>query len=228
MKLDFLDKIINLFNPNEYKNEEDYVRGILTEYKNKHVHYEDFRKTLHKALEAFLVEKGYKYQISSRTKTFERLKEKLIRKKEGGRYYNSLGEIEDLAGIRIIFYTESDKEKFIEEIQKEISGSMKFEERIKDNGYHATHLVMTFGPDRLRLSEYRHFADLKSEVQITSIFHHAWAEIEHDLIYKDVHGFKKQNPEKFKLMQQKMQELLEKYIKKAAQELEKIIQKNIN
>jgi len=228
MKLDFLDKIINLFNPNEYKEEGEYVGGILAEYKEKWSNYEEFRVVSHRMIEALLEEGGYKYQISSRTKTIERLKEKLIRKKKEGRHYNSLEEIEDLVGIRVIFYTEHDKAKFIKEIKKEISGSIKLEEREKNSGYHATHIVMTFGPKRLQLSEYRRFDEFKSEIQITSIFHHAWAEVEHDLIYKDIHGFKQRDKKKFELIKQKMQELMEKYIKKAAQELEEIIQKNID
>lgn len=228
MAFHFLDKIINLFNTKKYDNDEDYLNSILFEFKNKHSNYEEFRIVAHKAIEAILKENEYKYQIMSRTKTYDRLKEKLIRKKGKEKYYNSLDEIEDLVGIRIIFYTEQDKEKFLKEIRKEISGLMKLEERIKDNGYKATHLIMSFGPKRLKLSEYKHFDGLKSEIQITSILHHAWSEIEHDLIYKDIHNLKNKNPEKFETLKQKMNLLLEKYITKAAKELDDIIHENIN
>ncbi|OGI82939.1 hypothetical protein A3I95_03010 [Candidatus Nomurabacteria bacterium RIFCSPLOWO2_02_FULL_44_12] len=223
MNARMIDKIIALLNPQRHKGEKSYLSTILTEYKNKRPNYEEFRIAAHRALEALLKEGEYKYQIISRTKTHERLEEKLLRKKEHGIFYHSVEEVEDLVGIRIIFYTERDKEKFVKKIKNEIGGFMKIEERVKDNGYRATHIIMSFGRKRLNLSEYKQFRGLKSEVQITSILHHAWAEIEHDLIYKDINNLKIRDPEKFELTKQKIHLLLEKYIKKAATELEEII-----
>lgn len=223
MNTSLINRIRTIMNPQTYMGEKSYVDNILIEYKNKRPNYEEFRTASHKAIEALLKEEGYKYQILSRTKTPERLKEKLIRKKEEGIQYNSLDDIEDLVGLRVIFYTEHDKEKFIKKIKSEIGGLMKIEEIEKDNGYQATHIIMSFGPKRTKLSEYKHFDNLKSEIQITSILHHAWAEIEHDLIYKDINGLKARDPEKFELMKHKMKQLMETYIKKAADELEKII-----
>ncbi|MBI5139096.1 hypothetical protein HZA26_00580 [Candidatus Nomurabacteria bacterium] len=219
----FWNNILALLNP-QYKKEDEYLSDILAEYKSKHPIYEEFRLVSHKALEALLKEGKYKYQISSRTKTIDRLKEKLIRKKEKGIYYKDIKDIEDLVGLRVIFYTERDREKFIKKIISEIDGFLKIEEREKDNGYKATHIIMSFGPKRLKLSEYKHFRDLKSELQITSILHHAWAEIEHDLIYKDINNLKTRNPERFENIKEKMNQLLEKYIKKAAKELEEVIE----
>ncbi len=223
----FIDNILALFNP-RYKKEVDYLDNILSEYKRKHPTYEEFRVAFHKVIEAFLRESQYKYQISSRTKSLERLEEKLIRKKEADKYYDSIGDIEDLVGIRVIFYTEREKENFLNDFKNEISGLVKVENREKDNGYKATHIIMSFGPKRLKLSEYKHFRNLKCELQVTSIFHHAWAEIEHDLIYKDINKLKNRSPEKFELIKEKINQLLEKYIKKAAKELEEIICENTN
>ena len=222
-----IDNIIAMFN-SRHKDEKVYVEGILTDYKNKRPGYEEFRVAAHKTLEALLEESGYTYQIFSRTKIPERLEEKLIRKRAEGVYYYSVEDIEDLVGIRVVFYTERDKEKFIKKIKNEIGGFLKVKERNKQNGYKATHIIMSFGRKRLKLSEYKHFRGFKSEIQITSILHHAWAEIEHDLIYKDINNLKIKNPEKFESMKQKMKGLMEKYIKKAATELEEIIDEGIN
>ncbi|HAE36592.1 MAG: RelA/SpoT domain-containing protein [Candidatus Nomurabacteria bacterium GW2011_GWF2_35_66] len=227
MNISLIDKIRTIINPQTYRGEKSYIDNILIEYKNKRPNYEEFRSASHKAIEALLKEQGYKYQILSRTKTPERLKEKLIRKKEAGIQYNSLDDIEDLVGLRIIFYTEHDKEKFIKKIKSEMSGLLKVEEIEKDNGYQATHIIMSFGPKRIKLSEYKHFNNLKSEIQITSILHHAWAEIEHDLIYKDINGLKNRDPEKFEIMKHRMTQLMERYIKKAALELEDIINEDV-
>lgn len=227
MNSKFIDKIIDLLNPERFSGEKDYLNKILDEYKRKSPNYEEFRIASHKALEALLRDGGYKYQILSRTKTPERLEGKLLRKKSQGKYYFSVEDVEDLVGIRIIFYTESDKDKFLKKIKTEIDGEMRVEELEKDNGYKATHIVMSFGPKRTSLSEYKHFTGLKSEIQLTSILHHAWAEIEHDLIYKDITKLNERDPQKFQLMKAKMTKLVEKYIKKAASELEEIIEDSL-
>lgn len=223
MKQSFFERLTGIFSRKLGETDQTYLDNILNEYKRKRPDYEEFRIVVLNTLESLLNEGNYKYQISSRTKTLERLREKIIRKKQDEKYYYSLGEVEDLVGIRVIFYTERDKEKFVEEIKEEITGYIKTETREKENGYNAIHMIASFGHERLKLSEYKRYRGLKCEIQITSIFHHAWAEIEHDLIYKDIHGLKERDPEKFILIKQKMNHLLENNIKKATKELEEII-----
>ncbi len=226
MKSRFLNVVKSLFDSEEYYGDDTHIHNILNEYKSKRHKYEEFRVVTHKTMDAILREANFKYQILSRTKTLETLKEKLLRKKMDGINYHNLDEIEDLVGIRIMFYTEQDKNKFVTELKKEIGDFLKIEERKKENGYRATHIIMSFGPKRLQLSEYKQFSGLKSEIQVTSILHHTWAEIEHDLIYKDINGLRERHPEKFELMKKEMKEILEKYIEKASQELEEIIEKS--
>ncbi len=224
MASQFINNILSMFDP-RFKKEADYLEKILAEYEKKHPIYEEFRAASHKALQALLEEGGYRYQISSRTKTKERLKEKLLRKKDQDIYYSFVSDIEDIVGLRVVFYTERDRERFLKALKQELSGAFKTEEVMKENGYKATHVVMSFGSKRTSLSEYRHFAGLKSELQITSILQHAWAEIEHDLIYKDVNNLKVRDPRKFEILKEKMNHILEKYIKKASQELEDVMEK---
>jgi ppGpp synthetase/RelA/SpoT-type nucleotidyltranferase len=219
----FLQAVRLVFHPEEEGSEDEYVRRILAEYRNKRALYEDFCVGVYNILDTFLKDQGYKYQIVYRTKSPERLREKLIRKSSQGKRYATLGDIEDLAGLRIMFYSEREKERFLKDIKNEIDGSIRVEEKQKESGYVATHLVLSFGSKRLALIEYQKFAQLKSEVQVTSILHHAWAEIEHDFIYKDVNGLKEKNPEKFAIMERKLTEILEKYIKQASREFEELM-----
>ncbi len=200
-----------------------YIKKILTEYRNKRPLYEEFCAAVHKLLEAFLEEKNYKYQLASRTKTVERLREKLLRKSAAGIRYAGLGEIEDLAGIRVLFYSEADKVKFVKQLKKEMDGAMHIEHKKQRSGYEATHITMMLGEKRLQLSEYKHFSGLKIEIQVTSILRHTWAEIEHDFIYKDVSGLKKRDPAKFAIMERKLGQILEKHIKQASLEFEDVI-----
>lgn len=218
-----IEKLTLYFQKNRNIDNSEYLFKIINDYKQKRPIYEEFRIVIHNAIESILKDGSYKYQISSRTKTIERLEGKIIRKKNEDKYYNSLDDIEDLVGLRVIFYTEKDKNKFINEIDRELSGSIKIEDKNKSNGYNAMHIIVSFGEKRLKLSEYKHFKGLKSEIQLTSIFHHAWAEIEHDLVYKDVYDLKIKDPEKYILIKDKMNNLSEKYIKSITSEMEKIM-----
>ncbi|MEO7761907.1 MAG: hypothetical protein ABIS68_08365, partial [Casimicrobiaceae bacterium] len=209
MNSHWIQAIRSVFRPALHGSVADHHRQILEDYRNRRPRYEDFCVAVHRVLDTLLREGGYKYQIIFRTKTSEKLKEKLIRKDAQGRRYASLEEIEDLAGLRVVFYSEHDKRRFLDELRNEISGSIRIEEKAKRSGYHATHLIISFGPNRLNLSEYKQFESLKSEVQVTSILHHAWAEIEHDFIYKDIYGLKVRDPKKFRIMEQKLMEILE-------------------
>jgi ppGpp synthetase/RelA/SpoT-type nucleotidyltranferase len=219
----FLKLVDAVINREDTTEESAYIKKILTDYRNKRHIYDDFRDVVHKLIDSLLREKNYKYQIVSRTKMPDRLREKLIRKNKQGIRYRNLDDVEDLVGVRVLFYSEADKERFIKDLKKEVDVIMHIEDRKQDGGYEATHVVVTFGEKRLQLSEYKHFFDLKGEIQITSILRHAWAEIEHDFIYKDIGGLKKRDPEKFTLMKQKLSEILEKHIKQASKEFEEII-----
>ncbi len=203
--------------------EGQYIKQILSEYRNKKPLYEEFRIAVHKLLDSLLKEKNYKYQIVSRTKTPERLREKLLRKWGEGVRYRELGDVEDLAGVRVLFYSEADKERFVRELQREIEDTIQVQDKKQKNGYEAIHVAMTLGEKRLALSEYKQFRGLKCEIQITSILRHTWAEIEHDFIYKDIVGLKKSNPEKFAAMREKLAEIMEKHIKLASAEFEELI-----
>lgn len=219
----FAKLIEAIINRGETNSADYYLKKILSDYRNKRPLYEEFRGALHKLLDALLKENNYKYQIVSRTKSPERLREKFLRKSAEGIHYKSLYDIEDLVGIRVLFYTEADIDRFTRELKKEIDGTIQIEDKKQKNGYEAIHIILSLGHKRLQLSEYRHFSGLKAEVQVTSLIRHTWAEIEHDFIYKDISGLKKRNPEKFAVMEQKLGEILENHIKQASKEFEEII-----
>ncbi len=56
------------------------------------------------------------------------------------------------------------------------------------------------------------------------ILNHAWAEVEHDILYKDdfhIHGLEKKE---YFLLKRRMQKVMTNYIKNASNELEKIVE----
>ena len=219
----FLNFVADILRREDTSEEGQYIKLILAEYRNKRPLYEEFCAAVHKLLDSLLKENHYKYQIVSRTKTPERLREKLIRKSAAGIRYKDLSGIQDLAGIRVLFYSERDKERFVKHLKREINGTINLEDRRRRGGYEATHVVMALDPKRLELSEYKRFAKLECEIQITSLLRHAWAEIEHDFIYKDIMGLKGTDPKKFALMEQQLGKILDTHIKKASQEFEEVM-----
>jgi putative GTP pyrophosphokinase len=202
----------------------DLIQKLIDDYKSKRPLYEEFSKVICNLLDSMLKERKYKYHIYCRTKETERLQEKLVRKEREGVPYAGLNEMKDLAGVRIVFYLESDKRQFVDDIYNEISGELKFEEKRKDGGYAADHVVISLGPKRLQLSEYKKYENLKCEIQLTSMLYHAWAEIEHDLIYKDLKGLKANNSRRFKKIEKRLNKILKKHILKAIYEFEKVTQ----
>jgi ppGpp synthetase/RelA/SpoT-type nucleotidyltranferase len=82
------------------------TQKLVNEYKEKRFLYEDFCLTIRRLIESLLINKGYKFHISSRTKDLEKLGNKIELGWEKGKKYRQLSDIEDLAGVRIIFYLE--------------------------------------------------------------------------------------------------------------------------
>ncbi|MEJ1357053.1 MAG: RelA/SpoT domain-containing protein [Candidatus Sedimenticola sp. (ex Thyasira tokunagai)] len=102
----------------------------------------------------------------------------------------------DLAGVRLIFYTNNDVDRFINsplirdnfEVEED---SLKIHHPIPENKgvrYRAVHYTVRLLDDRIRLPEYARFAGLRCEIQVQTILNHAWSETSHDIIYKDKLG----------------------------------------
>lgn len=126
----------------------------------------------------------------ARAKTTESLKEKL--EKRGLLESDNVEtEIKDLAGVRLIFYTETDVDRFlssrlIPELLEVDVKETKVHHPTEENDprYKAFHYVVSLGNRRVVLPEYEKFKGMRCEIQIQTILNHAWAETYHDMIYK--------------------------------------------
>lgn len=138
---------------------------------------------------SILVSKGIvPHSITSREKDPDELREKISREGEDpDALYNG---ITDLAGVRIIAYFPSDVDKIAPLIEKEFNLDSKhsMDKRLSSDpaifGYASVHFVAEFKPEMLKLPEYAFFDKMKCEIQVRTILQHAWAEIEHDIVYK--------------------------------------------
>lgn len=198
------------------------IDKIIISYNDNKSLYEEFCLTMQNLLIQLLDNNGYKYQIAHRIKSPDSLAKKIQTKRKEGKECKKLVDIHDLAGIRIVFYLESDKRRFISDLYKELTPkNLNLEERHKEKGYRATHVIVSFGEKRLILGEYKKFKGMKCEIQLTSALYHAWSEIEHDIFYKNDFSHIKQKSEMNKLKKD-LENTMTKYIEKASSSFENV------
>ncbi|MDQ2087024.1 RelA/SpoT domain-containing protein [Herbivorax sp. ANBcel31] len=144
---------------------------------------------------------GIRAIVTHRAKRPDRLYYKLKKRNDEKKYRrveDIYTDIIDLAGIRIAIYFPGDCEevnKFIEE-NFEVKKKKLFPEQSKQSnqpynkrfsGYWAKHYRICLKDDTLNESNKR-YREAVIEIQVASVLMHAWAEVEHDLIYKPLSG----------------------------------------
>lgn len=150
--------------------------------------YENFKAKLDSLIRDLLQQNNINFhKIESRVKGIANLDEKITRKNEK---YEKLADITDIVGIRIITYFEDEVDKIATIMKSEftidIENSIDKRQLDADKfGYRSLHFVLSLKNDRKKLTEYKKFKDLNFEIQIRSVLQHAWAEIEHDIGYKN-------------------------------------------
>jgi ppGpp synthetase/RelA/SpoT-type nucleotidyltranferase len=134
----------------------------------------------------------------------------------------------DLAGARVIFYTNNDVDSF--KGSSVIRDNFEIEEdstRIhsptpenKGTRYRAIHYTIRLRENRICLPEYARFAGLRCEIQIQTILNHAWSETSHDIIYKNTLGddFGQKAMEGIR---RRFKQVMDKYLLPAGYEIQK-------
>ena len=129
------------------------------------------------------------HSITSRVKTRDSLSRKIVTK--NGKY-QSLSDITDIVGLRLISYYADDVVRLAEIVEQEfvIDTANSFDKGAlldpDQFGYLSVHYVVSINHNRAALPEYESFQNIKAEIQVRSILQHAWAEIEHDIGYKSL------------------------------------------
>lgn len=199
------------------------IASIVTEYHERALVYYDFLAAMHNILVSLLDQRGFKYQISRRLKTVESIREKIGKRSRGGKVYGRLADVEDVAGIRVVFLLERDKRRFLAALSSELTrDKLELEHHRKASGYRATHVLAQLGRKRLALHEYRRFAGLKCEIQLTSALYHAWSEIEHDILYKRNGHAAPLNPATARGLERQLAGALNDHLERAGEILERV------
>lgn len=165
---------------------EEDADAYVKEFESKREFLKDFSLQLKSTIQNILDAEELKYfAVECRIKAPESLRQKLI---DSTKEIKGLEDVQDLVGVRIITYVSSD----IEKMRKMLRGNFDIQEEegveqrlgINMVGYRAHHMAIRLPPQRLQLPEYRKFEGVIAELQICTILQHAWAQIEHDQIYK--------------------------------------------
>lgn len=163
---------------------------ILASYDASIDAYSAYTKNLAKLLAALLKQEGIEFfRIEKRTKKKDSLAEKIQREDKDGKY-ESLEDVTDISGIRIITYLKEDCDQISEFLSKEfdidaVNSVHKSEDLESDRfGYQSIHLILSYKKERTKLTDFRRFGGLKAEVQIKTLLQHTWAAIDWKLRYK--------------------------------------------
>lgn len=167
----------------------------LQEYENHgRSRHEEFAETVAAILDLAIRAEGIPrpQSINSRAKSVESLRKRLH---EAGELDASNIEAKrrDLAGVRAVFYTNTDVQRFLNSgiIYSNFvvdDDSVRLHHPTAENEqtrYRAIHYTVRLKEERTNLPEYAKYVGMRCEVQIQTILNHAWSETSHDIIYKN-------------------------------------------
>lgn len=180
---------------------------LSTQFLELKERYQRLGLNVQQALETFLKEYDIPYlSINYRVKELDSFLEKIER--QG--YTKPFDEVEDICGIRIICYYQSDIHRIQKIIEQEfwVQENQNKQEQLEPNefGYRSIHFIAKVKSDWTNAPNYRHLDELKFEVQLRTILMHSWAEIEHKLSYKSETHIPKRLRRKFSMISAKLEE----------------------
>lgn len=175
------------------------IEDFINRYRKEYDFYDQAGRLVAQLLDSSLQSAGIRAIVTSRAKSPRRLEDK-VRKRNDKKHYETLediySDIIDLAGARVALYFPADRNqvgKLIEDSFTLVTQAKTFPSSLtptyekRFSGYWATHY-------RVRLQEatlnevQRRYVDAVVEIQVASVLMHAWAEVEHDLVYKPEQG----------------------------------------
>jgi putative GTP pyrophosphokinase len=165
------------------------IDSIVSEYRKTIELYQAFASRLEALIIDLLASTNVKLHFSeSRVKSPESLKDKLTR--PGKSYDAPLKQVPDLVGIRIVLYYRDNiptvgeiiKREF--EIIEEVSSHQPDKYSPDQFGYISMHYIVKINSERIKLIEWKSFADIHAEIQVRTLLQHSWAAVSHALQYK--------------------------------------------
>jgi len=127
-------------------------------------------------------------RISTRPKSVERFVGKATAEKDGKAKYDApLHQIQDQIGARIITFFKDDVHRISEEVQRYFH-AIESKDMLPENewefGYFGNHHILMLQQDLIDPNFNKDLVPYCFELQIKTLFQHAWSEANHDLGYK--------------------------------------------
>jgi ppGpp synthetase/RelA/SpoT-type nucleotidyltranferase len=193
---------------------DERIEKIMEEYNLLQDLYKEFCNTIVFLLRRLLKNTAIQYQlVNSRVKDRDSLRTKLVDNKPLSNL-SSIKKLDDIAGCRVIFYLENEINNFIPYIYQEFE-VVKNNLRYTEDDYNAHHLIIKFKEERLNLTEYAQFKDLRCELQLTTVLFHAWSEVSHNITYKTPKDIAEFDSEKLDFLKNQLKDIMRNHIKPA-------------
>lgn len=181
------------------------ISEFIDDYKSKLSHYEHLAQTCACQCESALKRQGLRALVTSRAKKLDSLASK-VENRAKDKAYQSIEEIYedivDLAGVRIALYFPGDREEIdhfvrshfnvvhVKDFPEALLPPGAYQKRFL--GYVGRHYRLYLKAETLPFED-QDLANYVIELQVGSVLMHAWAEVEHDLVYKSQEGFLSQD-----------------------------------
>ena len=166
----------------------DANQKLVDDYIRDRKKYVQLTKKISGLIESLIHESDIQvHSVTARTKDVKKYQEKVNKEDKN---YNKFNDVTDLSGIRIICYYIDQVDEIANLMKKNFTIDKKRSIDKKETldpdqfGYLSLHYIAKLSKKRYDLPEYKRFKGKYFEIQIRTIFQHAWAEIEHDLGYK--------------------------------------------
>jgi ppGpp synthetase/RelA/SpoT-type nucleotidyltranferase len=178
------------------------IDKFMNDYRRSCDYYFAVARLVAGQLEERLKEQGIRGWVTFRSKRPDSLASKIERRAltlGAGKDYRTVddiyADIADLAGVRVALYFPEDRihlRKIVHDLfevlfEREMQGTATMSEQKRFSGYWGTHYRVSLRAESLSASDQR-YQSARVEIQVASIIMHAWAEVEHDLIYKPYQG----------------------------------------
>jgi putative GTP pyrophosphokinase len=127
-------------------------------------------------------------RVTARAKSVDRFLTKALKvENDRPKYAEPLRQIQDQVGARVVTFYQSDVEKIaavVERYYRPIEARDLVPESEWEFGYFGRHYILVIPNDVIDSSIDRELVPEFFELQVKTLFQHAWSEAEHDLGYK--------------------------------------------
>ena len=160
------------------KNNKTDIDLVLADFESKKEDLARLGEKTKDLLEDFLNDASIRYQsIQVRVKSKSKLREKYL---DPTKNYSRLDDITDQLALRVITYYKDEIDRVSEIVKREFEvdhGKSVDKRKTKPDkfGYYAINNVCKYSNSRISQTEYKRFAKVPFELQITSVLRHAWA-----------------------------------------------------